>query len=287
MAIMAICSATYAFQFILDPNIFNYTLNTQRVLILNEWYRIITHVFFHGGIMHLGMNMMGASAIGSMLEKKCGSVAFMFTVLWSIVLTGLLHIVVAFLACVLFHNDRLMVEHGVGYSGVLFHLIVLESDIMASDMSLERSRSVFGFVKVPLRAYPWALLIAISIIMPQVSFMGHLSGILVGTLQTYGGLDWLLPSFSFLRNIEKWNLCTSIMNARGFIPTPTDSELMSLNIIRVKGENDVSALMSCTCKVLKSILKFAKDVIETLKVCIFGYGPILGSNRQTLGNEEW
>lgn len=30
--------------------------------------------------------------------------------------------------------------------------------------------------------------------MPSISFLGHLSGLLVGVLQCYGVLNWLLPS---------------------------------------------------------------------------------------------
>jgi hypothetical protein len=33
-----------------------------------------------------------------------------------------------------------------------------------------------------------------QIMMPSISFLGHLSGLLVGVLQCYGVLNWLLPS---------------------------------------------------------------------------------------------
>jgi hypothetical protein len=41
-------------------------------------------------------------------------------------------------------------------------------------------RSLFGFCNVPAAVYPWALLILLQIMMPGISFLGHLSGILCG-----------------------------------------------------------------------------------------------------------
>ena len=44
------------------------------------------------------------------------------------------------------------------------------------------SFSVFGFGNIPMYLTPFASLILTSIIIPRASFMGHLSGILVGFL---------------------------------------------------------------------------------------------------------
>ena len=42
--------------------------------------------------------------------------------------------------------------------------------------------SVFGFGNIPMYLTPFASLILTSIIIPKASFVGHLSGILVGVL---------------------------------------------------------------------------------------------------------
>ena len=62
-----------------------------------------------------------------------------------------------------------------GFSGVLFSYAVQESLL-----SLEPTRSLFGFVNVPTKYYPWAMLIALQVLMPNISFMGHLCGLLIG-----------------------------------------------------------------------------------------------------------
>jgi hypothetical protein len=44
------------------------------------------------------------------------------------------------------------------------------------------SRSVFGFFSVPAKLYPWVLLVLLQLLMPGISFLGHLGGILSGYL---------------------------------------------------------------------------------------------------------
>lgn len=77
----------------------------------------------------------------------------------------------------------------VGYSGVLFAYAVIETH-----HSNVTHRSVFGLFRVPARIYPWVLLIVLQVLIPGISFLGHLSGILIGAMLVYGALNFLLPS---------------------------------------------------------------------------------------------
>ena len=52
--------------------------------------------------------------------------------------------------------------------------------VLESSSSGGATRSLFGMISVPTKYYPWAMLIAMQIMMPSVSFMGHLSGLLLG-----------------------------------------------------------------------------------------------------------
>lgn len=67
----------------------------------------------------------------------------------------------------------------VGFSGVIFGLVVV--DVAASSGSAPSAprRSVFGLFTVPAPLYPWLLLVLWQLLMPSASFVGHLSGVLV------------------------------------------------------------------------------------------------------------
>ena len=44
------------------------------------------------------------------------------------------------------------------------------------------------------RYYPWALLLFWQLLMPGVSFLGHLGGVLTGQAYVWGWLRWAVPS---------------------------------------------------------------------------------------------
>ena len=44
------------------------------------------------------------------------------------------------------------------------------------------------------RYYPWALLLFWQLLMPGVSFLGHLGGVLAGQAYAWGWLRWAVPS---------------------------------------------------------------------------------------------
>ena len=81
--------------FVLSIDISDYVFQPYRVFYLNEYYRIITSAFLHGGLMHIGMNMMSLVAIGGMLEPLYGSVKFLWITWMSILLGGFCYLALA------------------------------------------------------------------------------------------------------------------------------------------------------------------------------------------------
>ena len=69
---------------------------------------------------------------------------------------------------------KLAHQCAIGFSGVIFGLIVVDNSITGATQ-----RSIFGFFHVPAQLYPWTLLVLWQVIMPGVSFLGHLCGVLV------------------------------------------------------------------------------------------------------------
>jgi hypothetical protein len=61
--------------------------------------------------------------------------------------------------------------------------------------------------------------------MPDLSFMGHLSGIVAGTLQLYGFLDWAMPSDTLLLQMDDWSCGRRLAAAPSFVATMSYSSL--------------------------------------------------------------
>lgn len=69
---------------------------------------------------------------------------------------------------------------GAGFSGVLFAYMVISGFIYDRE-----SQSLFGFFSVPAKVYPWVLLVISQFIMPGVSFIGHLCGMISGYIYIF------------------------------------------------------------------------------------------------------
>lgn len=69
---------------------------------------------------------------------------------------------------------RVAYQCAIGFSGVVFGLIVVDNSLTGATQ-----RSIFGLFYVPAPLYPWTLLVIWQLIMPGVSFLGHLCGVLV------------------------------------------------------------------------------------------------------------
>ncbi len=94
-----------------------------------------------------------------------------------------------------FCDSRLVDAHkylascAIGLSGAIFGLIVVDNAC-----SNAQTRSIFGMFTVPAKWYPWALLVFWQLLMPGVSFLGHLGGVLAGQAYVWGWLRWLTLS---------------------------------------------------------------------------------------------
>jgi membrane associated rhomboid family serine protease len=54
-----------------------------------EWYRIFTHMFMHGGILHIAMNMYGLYSVGLEIESFVGTKKFLWVYFLSGISSGL------------------------------------------------------------------------------------------------------------------------------------------------------------------------------------------------------
>jgi membrane associated rhomboid family serine protease len=92
------------------PDLLNWGANFRPLTTTGEWWRLLTSVFLHGGLMHLLANMYGLLFVGIFLEPLLGKTKFAFVYL----LTGL----VASLASIGWYEATI----SVGASGAIFGL---------------------------------------------------------------------------------------------------------------------------------------------------------------------
>src|SRR5260370_34484767 len=48
------------------------------IYVQHQWYRLITAMFLHGGLIHIGFNMMALMQLGPALEELYGSARYLF-----------------------------------------------------------------------------------------------------------------------------------------------------------------------------------------------------------------
>ncbi|HEX7996902.1 MAG TPA: rhomboid family intramembrane serine protease [Pyrinomonadaceae bacterium] len=104
-----------------------YGAKTNSLINAGQWWRFVTPVFLHGGIVHLLMNMYGLWVLGPYVERLYGSAKFVF--FW--VLTGIAGVLGSYLTVrpgmQLNVASRFLFKNGdpvsVGASGALFGLI--------------------------------------------------------------------------------------------------------------------------------------------------------------------
>ena len=70
---------------------------------------------------------------------------------------------------------------------------------------------------VPARIYPFVLLILLQVLIPGISFLGHLSGILIGILISTGSFNILLPSQELLQKIESFSMCNRMVIQTNYV----------------------------------------------------------------------
>ena len=77
-----------------------------------EWYRLVTHLFLHGDIMHLGNNMLILFCLGNALEHYLGKFSYAGIYFFSGILAGL--------GSVVYNTDNTV---SVGASGAVFGVV--------------------------------------------------------------------------------------------------------------------------------------------------------------------
>lgn len=142
--------------------------------------RLVFSGLIHVDETHLYYNMMSLCWKGINLELKMGSAAFLQLIIFSLLVSHSLLVISAYFLYI--YTDFTASYHtcAVGFSAVLFSLKYVWN------YSAGSSTNIMG-VNVPTKYASWLELILVSLLHPNVSFLGHLSGILAGIIFVHGG----------------------------------------------------------------------------------------------------
>lgn len=177
-----------------------------------QFYRIITHNFYHLNLFHITLNLIVFCLITAKLEKRIGSLFLMTFILHSIVIGSLLYLfqIKLLKLCVssFFREYNFNFYCASGFSSVLFSLFYLKNSF--ANIS-NKHLSIFGLFHVKAAYSPYMFLVCIQIISPNSSLIGHLSGILGGVLIkniliyiTFPTKEWLMEfELKFRRVVSK------------------------------------------------------------------------------------
>ncbi|GMH23030.1 hypothetical protein Nepgr_024873 [Nepenthes gracilis] len=244
-AVLVVCATVYLVCLLIGFDTFTEICFLPSAIVSRfQVYRIYTSIFFHGSLLHVLFNMLALVPLGSELERIMGSVRMLLVIILLATSSAVFQILIALVVAhnPFHHYANFMNECSIGFSGVLFSMIVIETSL-----SGVQSRSIFGLFNVPAKWYAWILLVVFQLLVSNVSLLGHLCGILSGFAYIYGLLNFLIPktsSFSAIENSSwlsacvrrpKFILCSG-GNTSGDIPThssqnTTSSGLISRNIL--------------------------------------------------------
>jgi len=235
------CVAIFVIQSLEGSDSIGCAIGAYPVLYQFQFYRIVSSAFCHGGLQHVGMNMLSFFFMGASLERLFGTVPFAYLLMLIVLLAGFAYVNVCWVLAWSLSEISWLRYYSVGFSGVIFANAAQESFL-----STAPTRRLFGLITVPTRLYPWALLVLLQVLMPNISFLGHVTGLVLGLLHVRGKLQWAVPSVDAFQRIEDLPAFAGVRRMGGFVPTPDIDR-----VTQVAGGGE--SLLRMTLGVLKAV----------------------------------
>jgi membrane associated rhomboid family serine protease len=137
------------------------------VLQGGQWWRIFTGAFLHGGLIHIGVNMMSLFFLGRFIEYALGP--------WRMLVVYVVSLVASGLGVVYFSDPNVAT---VGASGAIFGLFgaLFAIGFKLGKPGMDLVRANIGILVLNL---------IITFTVPQISWQAHVAGLLAGFALTY------------------------------------------------------------------------------------------------------
>jgi membrane associated rhomboid family serine protease len=138
------------------------------VLQNGQWWRIVTGAFLHGGLIHIGVNMLSLWFLGQFIEYAMGS--------WRMLLVYAVSLVASGLGVVFLSTNPYVAT--VGASGAIFGLFgaLFAIGFKLGKPGMELVRANVGILVLNL---------IITFTVPQIAWQAHVAGLLAGFVITY------------------------------------------------------------------------------------------------------
>ncbi|XP_059799704.1 rhomboid-related protein 4 [Hypanus sabinus] len=153
-----------------------------------DWKRLIYSPFHHADDWHLYFNMVSMLYKGIRLEQRLGRIWFAYLLSVFSVMIGIVYLILEVALAELMDEPNYRIQCAVGFSGVLFALKVLNGYYNPGGVTYMMGIPVWQQYAC------WVELVAIHLLAPGSSFVGHLSGIIVGLLYVKGPLKSIMQA---------------------------------------------------------------------------------------------
>ncbi|MBV8529899.1 MAG: rhomboid family intramembrane serine protease [Candidatus Eremiobacteraeota bacterium] len=137
------------------------------VLQGGQWWRIVTGAFLHGGLIHIGVNMMSLWFLGRFIEFALGP--------WRMLAVYMVSLIASGLGVVYFSSNPMVAT--VGASGAIFGLFgaLFAIGFRLGKPGMELVRANVGILVLNL---------IITFTVPAISWQAHVAGLLAGFVLT-------------------------------------------------------------------------------------------------------
>ena len=217
--------AYYLWAYNVDVSAVSYSYDA--VVLRGEYWRVITASFAHFDLLHLGFNTMSLYQLG-MLEAVYGSAAFIYLNVALVLITMLICTLIYHVMIHRYGHTEYGSQQAVGFSCVLFAWMValsvrlkeycpiflfpsfcVDTWLLPLPNSLSAALGIPGF---PINVGPFILLVFTKLIISRSSFVGHLSGIIIGYPLAWNLLQWVT-----LPTITSMVICAWLYVERSFV----------------------------------------------------------------------
>ena len=203
----------------------------QTVVEERQYWRLFTSQLSHIDFVHLLMNMSSLWSLGFVEKRpRMGMVYYIKVTVLLMIFSKLLLMGFYLFMVRVMKKEYYRSVLSVGYSSVIFGWMANLSVCKHGPARF----SLMGTTSIPMRWSPLASVILMSVMVPRVSFFGHLSGVLVGYLIGFGYFDW----FNFY-----WGVTMCLWIILAMIWSLVEDGRFHLPFVQFANENEIEQIL--------------------------------------------